>query len=68
MKIVKAKFEQNPELAQKLLAAGEQGLIEGNKWRDTYWDVNMKTGIGEDHLGKILMRVREELKPDALTV
>ncbi|MGN0180803.1 MAG: NADAR family protein [Candidatus Ornithomonoglobus sp.] len=28
--IVKSKFEQNPKLAQKLLATGEQGLVEGN--------------------------------------
>lgn len=58
--IVKQKFLQNPELREKLLATGEAELIEGNTWNDRYWGVCK--GVGENHLGKILMKVREELK------
>lgn len=62
--IVKQKFIQNPDLKNKLLATGDAYLIEGNYWHDTYWGVNSKTGEGENHLGRILMKVREELKND----
>jgi ribA/ribD-fused uncharacterized protein len=57
--VVRAKFFQNPVLAEKLLATGNQELIEGNTWGDTYWGVC--NGVGKNMLGKILMRVRQEL-------
>lgn len=60
--IVKRKFTINKELQQKLLETKEEELIEGNWWHDTYWGVNSKTGIGQNKLGKILMKVREEVK------
>ncbi|MFT0803343.1 NADAR family protein [Bacillus swezeyi] len=58
--IVKAKFEQNDQLKNRLLQTGESTLIEGNTWGDRVWGVC--NGIGENKLGKILMRVRNELK------
>ncbi len=58
--IVLCKFTQNPDLKEKLLATGERLLIEGNTWNDTYWGVCK--GKGQNHLGKILMKVREELR------
>lgn len=60
--IVKRKFTINKELQQKLLETKEEELIEGNWWHDTYWGVDSKTGIGQNKLGKILMKVREEVK------
>ena len=60
--IVRAKFMQHPELAAKLLATGDKVLVEGNRWGDTCWGVDMRTGQGENHLGKILMKIREELR------
>lgn len=60
--IVRAKFTQNPELAEKLLATGDALLVEGNKWGDTCWGVDVRTGRGQNHLGKILMKVRKELQ------
>lgn len=60
--IVRAKFTQHPELAARLLATGEKALVEGNTWGDTCWGVDLRTGQGENHLGRILMKVREELK------
>lgn len=57
--IVKEKFSQHPELRLKLLGTGSKILVEGNNWKDTYWGVC--NGVGENKLGKILMRVREEL-------
>lgn len=58
--ICKAKFSQNPKLAKKLLATGDEELVEGNKWNDTYWGVC--NGRGKNKLGKILMKVRKELR------
>lgn len=58
--IIIAKFTQNRDLKTKLLATGNEELVEGNKWNDTFWGIC--NGIGENHLGKILMEVRYELR------
>lgn len=60
--IVYAKFIQHKDLADKLLATGDQELIEGNLWGDTYWGVDKRTGLGQNNLGKILMNVRNDIK------
>lgn len=49
----------DPELAAKLKATGNEELVEGNWWNDTYWGVC--NGVGENHLGKLLMKIRAEL-------
>lgn len=56
---VLAKFTQNLDLSEKLLSTGEQEIVEGNTWGDTYWGVC--NGNGKNKLGKILMSVREHL-------
>lgn len=53
------KFTQNTDLAEKLIATGDAVLIEGNNWRDTFWGVY--EGKGSNHLGLILMFIRQEL-------
>ena len=59
--IVKAKFTQNPELKQQLLETGNKQLQERrNRFPDKIWGMNIK-GEGKNMLGKILMKVREEL-------
>ena len=58
---LKAKFDI-PEFREKLLATGDMYLQEGNRWRDTFWGVDLKTGKGENHLGRLLMKIRSELK------
>lgn len=60
--IVRQKFVQNPELAASLLETGDKVLIEGNRWGDICWGVDTRTWQGENHLGKILMKIRNELK------
>jgi len=61
-KVVEAKFKQHIDLKIKLLMTGERELVEGNTWKDEFWGVSEKTGHGENHLGKILMEVRSEIK------
>ena len=58
--ICKAKFTQNETLKTNLLKTGDATLIEGNTWGDKIW--GQVNGVGENNLGKILMRIREELK------
>ena len=57
--LTRRKFEI-PALARRLLATGTAELIEGNLWGDRYWGVC--GGVGRNELGKILMRVRDEMR------
>ena len=58
-----------PSFGRLLKATGDAELIEGNSWNDRYWgcspvtdgDGNV-TWVGENHLGRLLMVVRSELK------
>jgi hypothetical protein len=54
-----AKFTQNPDLAKALIETRDEELIEGNTWGDRVW--GQVDGVGENRLGKILMRIRAEL-------
>lgn len=58
--VCKAKFTQNNSCRENLLKTGNAELIEGNDWGDKIW--GQVNGIGENNLGKILMKIREELK------
>lgn len=58
--LVREKFMRHPDLLEKLLATGEEELVEGNNWGDAFW--GMVGGVGENHLGRILMKVRAELR------
>jgi len=58
--IVLQKFKQHKDIRKLLLKTGDQELIEGNTWGDTYWGVCKS--VGQNKLGKILMRVREEIR------
>lgn len=60
---VREKFK-NELLKTQLLETGNEELIEGNWWNDVFW--GFCNGKGENHLGKILMEVRRELKGDGL--
>ena len=64
--VVKAKFEQNPDLKEKLLKTGDAYLIEGTMWHDNYWGdcqcEKCKIIKGKNQLGLTLMRVRDELR------
>lgn len=61
-KLVKAKFE-HPDYRKLLLETGDEEIVEGNWWGDTYW--GMCNGVGQNKLGKILMRVRDEARSAA---
>jgi N-glycosidase YbiA len=58
--LLRHKFKRGTLLAEKLVATGDEELVEDNHWGDTYWGVC--SGRGENHLGRLLMQVREELR------
>jgi len=60
-RLVKQKFACSSNLRAKLLATEERELQEGNTWGDTFWGIDLRTGMGENHLGKILMEIRAGL-------
>ncbi|MCU0496553.1 MAG: NADAR family protein [Anaerolineae bacterium] len=64
--LLRQKFTRYPDLRDLLLATGDLEIIEGNTWDDRFygavWDETEQRWIGENHLGKILMRIREELR------
>jgi N-glycosidase YbiA len=57
--LVEQKF-QDPFLRSALLDTGEEELVEGNYWNDTFWGVC--NGSGANYLGQILMAVRQRIR------
>lgn len=55
-----AKFTQNEDLKRRLLETDNEYLEEGNTWGDREWGTCR--GIGKNKLGKILMKIRDELR------
>lgn len=62
--VVKAKFKQNSILAHKLMLTPDCDLIEENSWGDTFWGTC--NGVGENHLGKILLKVKIALQKEVV--
>lgn len=62
--IIRSKFS-DPNLKKKLLNTGNAILVEGNYWHDNYWGNcicdKCKDIKGKNYLGKILMKVRDEM-------
>lgn len=58
--VLRAKFTQNPDLLQKLLATGKALLVEGNDWHDTFWGFDVNIGYGVNMLGQLLMKIRAD--------
>ena len=64
--VLKSKFE-NPDnkvgdqtLKQMLMGTLDARLVEGNNYKDTFWGVC--EGVGTNHLGRLLMVLREEFQ------
>lgn len=55
---VRSKF-MNPGMSKLLKGTGNSPLVEGNTWGDTFW--GRCNGLGQNHLGRLLMSVRKDL-------
>lgn len=67
--IIAMKFNQNPALREEILKTGEANLIEAS--HDTFWGAGLTLSArklkdgkwhGHNHLGKILVNYRQELR------
>lgn len=58
--LVRQKFTRNPVLRRKLIETGDAYIEETNNWGDIYWGVS--GGVGTNHLGNIIMKIRAEVK------
>jgi ribA/ribD-fused uncharacterized protein len=61
---VRRKFELHPSLRALLLATGEEELIESVP-HDSYWGSG-RDGTGQNKLGRIIERIRAELRAGTL--
>lgn len=55
-----------PEYRDLLLATGGHHLMEGNTWGDEFWGVSADSGMGRNHLGRLLMDIRDQLYENKL--
>lgn len=58
--ILRAKLTQHPYIREKLLATGDAELIEDSP-KDSFWGCG-SDGNGQNHLGKLWMKLRQELR------
>jgi ribA/ribD-fused uncharacterized protein len=60
--LLRQKFSRKP-LRDYLSQTGNVKIEEGNWWGDRFWGVcPAGGGVGENHLGKLIMQVRGELR------
>lgn len=58
--IIRRKAQQNPDVKEALLLSGDEQIVEVNE-NDDFWGSG-PDGKGQNHTGKILMKIRDELK------
>jgi predicted NAD-dependent protein-ADP-ribosyltransferase YbiA (DUF1768 family) len=70
--VLRLKLNQHPELKQKLLDTGDETIIEDATSQKSksrkFWGAVLEDGewVGENMMGKLWMKLREELKQSAL--
>ena len=59
--VLRYKFSE-PSMKRKLMETAPAQLIEGNTWGDRFWGAEREFGkwVGENNLGKLLMKLRDE--------
>lgn len=58
--ILLEKFGQNPDLMCRLKKTAGLELVNGNSKKNTFWGMDLYSWQGENNLGKILMKIRDE--------
>ena len=62
---VRRKFELHASLRELLLATGDEDILEDAPNHDAYWGIG-RDGNGQNKLGKIIERIRAELRAGAV--
>jgi ribA/ribD-fused uncharacterized protein len=65
---IRQKFSDE-SLKEQLLQTDDEELVEGNVWHDTYFGkctCPKCGGKGENYLGKILMKIRREIRDNKI--
>jgi ribA/ribD-fused uncharacterized protein len=60
--LLSQKFTEDNWAGKQLIATHPAKLSEGNYWGDSFWGIDLKKGKGKNHLGKLLMERRNELR------
>jgi ribA/ribD-fused uncharacterized protein len=63
--VLRAKFTCRVERERALRSTGDMELVEGNTWHDLVWGrciCAQHRGAGANHLGRLLMELRAELR------
>lgn len=66
--LINAKFDQNEDLAERLIATGTEEIVEFNTWGDKFYGMVEENGklVGLNHLGILLMNKRSDLLDEGL--
>ena len=62
--LLEQKFSRHPHLRERLLATGSSELINGtpsDRYFGMVWDTEQQGWVGENHLGRLLMKVRRDI-------
>ncbi|MBS1807577.1 MAG: DUF1768 domain-containing protein [Acidobacteria bacterium] len=62
---LRKKFAAGTSWHEKLVALRDP-IVEFNNWGDIFWGVDLRTGKGQNHLGNLLMRIRNEFSPSPI--
>ena len=54
------KFAPGTSWHAQLMATGQEEMVEWNTWGDRYWGREVRDGRRENHLGQLLMKLRDE--------
>lgn len=65
-KALEAKFRANPRIRDDLISTFPYILLEGNNWGDCFWGIDIKTRIGHNVLGLLLMELRARFRVESL--
>lgn len=57
--ILEFKFAPGTSWHDKLIATGDEPIIEFNNWGDTFWGWDIRKQEGRNHLGELLMEIRD---------
>ena len=60
--ILRVKFVPGTSWYEKLMKTGDEEIVEWNNWADLFWGKDVVTKEGDNHLGELLMKIRDGYK------